>query len=67
MSQDGIAVIDGGKCIMQLKGARPFFLDKSDTTKHGRYRELSDYDQKNSFDIEDYVKYLQHMKVTPYT
>ena len=64
MSQDEIAVMDGGKCIMQLRGVRPFFSDKFDITKHGRYRELSDYDQKNTFDIEDYVKHLQHMKVT---
>ena len=64
MSQDEIAVMDGGKCIMQLRGVRPFFSDKFDITKHGRYKELSDYDQKNTFDIEDYVKHLQHMKVT---
>ncbi len=67
MSQDEIAVMDGGKCIMQLRGVRPFFSDKFDITKHDRYRELSDYDQKNTFDIEDYVKHLQHMKVTPNT
>ena len=64
MSQDEIAVMDGGKCIMQLRGVRPFFSNKFDITKHDRYRELSDYDQKNTFDIEDYVKHLQHMKVT---
>ena len=64
MSQDEIAVMDGGKCIMQLRGVRPFFSDKFDITKHGRYKELSDYDQKNTFDIEDYVKHLRHMKVT---
>ena len=67
MSQDEIAVMDGGKCIMQLRGVRPFFSDKFDITKHGRYKELSDYDQKNAFDIEDYVKHLHHMKVTPNT
>ena len=67
MSQDEIAVMDGGKCIMQLRGVRPFFSDKFDITKHGRYKELSDYDQKNTFDIEDYVKHLHHMKVTPNT
>ena len=67
MSQDEIAVMDGGKCIMQLRGVRPFFSDKFDITKHGRYKELSDYDQKNAFDIEDYVKHLHHMKVTPDT
>ncbi len=67
MSQDEIAVMDGGKCIMQLKGVRPFFSDKFDITKHDRYKELSDYDPKNAFDIEDYVKHLHHMKVTPAT
>ena len=67
MSQNEIAVMDGGKCIMQLRGVRPFFSDKFDITKHGRYKELSDYDQKNAFDIEDYVKHLHHMKVTPNT
>ena len=55
MSQDEIAVMDGGKCIMQLRGVRPFFSDKFDITKHDRYKELSDYDPKNAFDIEDYV------------
>ena len=67
MSQDVIAVMDGGKCIMQLRGVRPFFSDKFDITKHDRYKELSDYDPKNAFDIEDYVKHLHHMKVTPAT
>ena len=67
MSQDEIAVMDGGKCIMQLRGLRPFFSDKFDITKHDRYKELSDYDPKNAFDIEDYVKHLHHMKVTPAT
>ena len=67
MSQDEIAVMDGGKCIMQLRGVRPFFSDKFDITKHDRYKELSDFDPKNAFDIEDYVKHLHHMKVTPAT
>ena len=67
MSQDEIAVMDGGKCIMQLRGVSPFFSDKFDITKHDRYKELSDYDPKNAFDIEDYVKHLHHMKVTPAT
>ena len=67
MSQDEIAVMDGGKCIMQLRGVRPFFSDKFDITKHDRYKELSDYDPKNAFDIEKYVKHLHHMKVTPNT
>jgi len=67
MSQDEIAVMDGGKCIMQLRGVRPFFSDKFDITKHKRYTELSDYDAKNTFDIESYVKHLHHMKVTAST
>ena len=67
MSQDEIAVMDGGKCIMQLRGVRPFFSDKFDITKHKRYKELSDFDPKNAFDIEDYVKHLHRMKVRPDT
>ena len=56
MSQDEIAVMDGSKCIMQLRGVRPFFSDKFDITKHKQYPLLSDYDKKNEFDIEKYVK-----------
>ena len=67
MSQDEIAVMDGGKCIMQLRGVRPFFSDKFDITKHKRYKELSDYDKKNAFDMEQYVKHLHHMKLTEKT
>ncbi len=56
MSQDEIAVMDGGKCILQIRGTRPFFSDKFDITKHERYTELSDFDSKNTFDITGYVK-----------
>ena len=56
MSQDEIVVMDGSKCIMQLRGVRPFFSDKFDITKHKQYPLLSDYDKKNEFDIEKYVK-----------
>ena len=56
MTQDEIAVMDGGKCILQLRGARPFFSDKFDITKHPRYRYLSDADKKNVFDVERYMK-----------
>ncbi|EJZ69959.1 VirD4-like conjugal transfer protein, CD1115 family [Lachnoanaerobaculum sp. OBRC5-5] len=56
MSQDEITVMDGGKCIFQLRGVRPFFSDKFDITKHKNYRLLEDYDKKNRFDIERYVK-----------
>jgi len=63
MSQDEIAVMDGGKCIMQLRGVRPFFSDKFDITKHKQYHLLSDYDEKNTFDVEKYVKNLNRAKV----
>lgn len=63
MSQDEIAVMDGGKCIMQLRGVRPFFSNKFDITKHKQYHLLSDYDEKNAFDIEKYVKNLYHAKL----
>ena len=56
MSEDEIAVMDGGKCILQLRGVRPFFSDKYDITKHPKYKYLSDYDKKNAFDIERYMK-----------
>ena len=52
MTQDEIAVMDGGKCILQVRGVRPFFSDKYDITKHPKYRYLSDYDKKNAFDVE---------------
>ncbi|MBS6679000.1 MAG: type IV secretory system conjugative DNA transfer family protein [Clostridiales bacterium] len=57
MSRDELAVMDGNKCILQLRGVRPFFSDKYDITKHRRYKELSDYNRQNEFDIE---KYLEH-------
>ena len=56
MTQDEIAVMDGGKCILQLRGVRPFFSDKYDLTKHHRYKYLSDADKKNVFDVERYMK-----------
>ena len=59
MSQDEIAVMDGGKCIMQLRGVRPFFSDKFDITQHKQYQNLSDYDSKNIFDIEKYLKRIK--------
>ena len=54
MSQDEIAVMDGGKCILQLRGVRPFLSDKYDITKHPKYKMLSDSDKRNAFDIEKY-------------
>ena len=56
MTQDEIAVMDGGKCILQLRGVRPFFSDKFDITKHPNYRYLSDADPKNTFDMEKHIK-----------
>ena len=56
MSQDELAVMDGGKCILQLRGVRPFLSDKFDITRHPNYKFLSDYDKKNTFDIEKYLK-----------
>ena len=62
MSQDEIAVMDGGKCIMQLRGVRPFFSDKFDITKHKRYKELSDFDDANLFDVEAFLSTQLKMK-----
>ena len=55
MSQDELAVMDGGKCILQLRGVRPFLSEKFDITKHPNYKYLSDYDKKNAFDIERFL------------
>ena len=55
MTQDEIAVMDGGKCILQLRGVRPFLSDKYDITKHPNYKYLSDFDKKNAFDVERYM------------
>lgn len=55
MSQDRLALMDGGKCILQVRGVRPFFSDKVDITANEMYKELSDFDKKNQFDIEKYV------------
>ena len=56
MTQDEIAVMDGGKCILQVRGVRPFFSDKYDITKHLNYKYLSDFDKKNAFDMEKELK-----------
>jgi type IV secretion system protein VirD4 len=55
MSMDELSILDGSKCILQLRGVRPFLSDKYDITKHKRYKYLSDYNPKNAFDIEKYV------------
>ena len=54
MSEDEIAVMDGSKCILQLRGVRPFLSNKYDITKHPKYKLLSDFDKRNAFDIEKY-------------
>lgn len=64
MSQDELAVMDGGKCIMQIRGTRAFLSDKYDITKHDRYKELSDFNPKNTFDITGYVKSKLKVKKT---
>ena len=53
MSQDEISVMDGGKCILQVRGARPFFSDKFDITKHPRYKFLSDFDKKMNLTLKN--------------
>lgn len=62
MSQDELAVMDGGKCILQVRGVRPFFSEKFDITKHPRYKELSDYSSSNEFHIEEYLKHKLVLK-----
>ena len=62
MSRDELAVMDGNKCILQLRGVRPFLSDKFDITRHKRYRELADYDERNSFNVE---RYLEHRLMVP--
>jgi len=57
MSRDELAVMDGNKCILQLRGVRPFLSNKYDITKHKKYKELADADKRNAFDVE---KYLEH-------
>ncbi|HEL1135431.1 TPA: type IV secretory system conjugative DNA transfer family protein, partial [Streptococcus equi subsp. zooepidemicus] len=70
MSRDELKVMDGGKCILEIRGARPFYSDKFDITKHKNYKLLSDYNEKNAFDIEKYLKrkdkvnLKENMKIT---
>ncbi|MBR8822590.1 hypothetical protein IX293_000846 [Fusobacterium necrophorum] len=63
MSQDEITVMDGGKCIYQLRGVRPFLSDKFDITKHKNYKLLEDYDKRNLFDVEDYLTSRDKVKL----
>ena len=62
MSQDEIATMDGGKCILQVRGVRPFFSEKYDITRHPRYKYLSDADKKNTFDVDRYLSSLRRKK-----
>jgi type IV secretion system protein VirD4 len=63
MSVDELSVMDGGKCILQLRGVRPFLSDKYDITKHKNYKYLSDFNPKNAFDIGKFVS--TSIKVRP--
>ncbi len=63
MSRDELAVMDGDKCILQLRGVRPFLSNKFDITSHKRYKELSDYDKKNTFDVEGYLEHRLVLRV----
>ncbi len=65
MSQDELAVMDGGKCILQLRGVRPFLSDKYDITKHPNYPYTADADPKNAFDIEAFVHPAQSSPTRP--
>ena len=65
MTQDEIATMDGGMCILQLRGVRPFFSKKYDITKHPRYKYLSDADKKNTFDVERYIAAQRKKKRAP--
>ena len=67
MSQDELFVMSRKKCIMQLSGVRPFFSNKFDITKHKRYHLLADYDSKNEFDVERYVRTYRMAKLKPNT
>ena len=62
MTKDELAVMDGGKCIVQVRGVRPFLSDKYDITKHKRYHLLSDYNPKLAFDIERYMSHRLVLK-----
>ena len=73
MTEDEIAVMDGGKCILQIRGARPFFSDKYDITKHKNYRLLADENEKNRYKVEkelnpqlDLCQYFEHKKLKGY-
>ena len=62
MTKDELAVMDGGKCILQLRGVRPFYSKKFDITAHKRYKDLSDFNKKNAFDVEQYMRCKLRMR-----
>ena len=62
MTKDELAVMDGGKCILQLRGVRPFYSKKFDITAHKRYKELSDFNKKNAFDVDQYLRCKLRMR-----
>lgn len=62
MSQDELAVMDGGKCILQLRGVYPFLSDKFDITKHPNYKYTSDFDKRNELDIERFLSHRLRLK-----
>lgn len=65
MTRDEIAVMDGGKCILQVRGVRPFLSSKYDITSHPAYLELADFDSRNYFNIEKYIKNMNHAVMKP--
>lgn len=67
MSRDELKVMDGGKCILEIRGTRPFYSDKYDITKHKNYKLLEDYDPKNHFDIGRYLKRIGQVRLTENT
>ena len=62
MSKDEISVMDGSKCILQLRGVRPFLSDKYDITRHPNYKYTADFDKKYTFDIEKYLNRRMRLK-----
>ena len=62
LSRDELAVLDGGKCILQLRGVRPFFSEKFDITKHPHYKYLADADKKNTFDVDRFLSTLRRKR-----
>ncbi|MEG3293192.1 TraG/TraD/VirD4 family protein [Streptococcus suis] len=67
MSRDELKVMDGGKCILEIRGTRPFYSDKYDITKHKHYKLLEDFDKRNKFDIEAYLKNRGQAKLSENT